>query len=140
MKKSTLTTTKLLSSKHESINPATKEYSKQENFQKIDAAENELTKQIASKIRFLRSLTAISQVELAKILGISFQQVQKYEKGSTKITAAKLCMIASIFNVDLSFFFKDASTIKGIPESIQTDQRVMEDIKFISGYFENNNR
>ena len=103
---------------------------------KIEIAENEVTKQISSKIKFLRNLSSISQSDLAKLLGVSFQQVQKYEKGLTKITAAKLCMIASIFNVDLSFFFKDAKNIREIPEPIKTDRNVMEDIKFISGYFE----
>lgn len=110
--------------------------SKTEVFQKMEIAENEVTKQIAAKIKFLRSLSSLSQIDLAQMLGISFQQVQKYEKGVTKITAAKLCMIASIFNVDLSFFFKDIKSIQNIPTPIENNNRVMEDIKFISGYFE----
>ena len=110
--------------------------SKTEVFQKMEIAENEVTKKIAAKIKFLRSLSSLSQIDLAQMLGISFQQVQKYEKGVTKITAAKLCMIASIFNVDLSFFFKDIKSIQNIPTPIENNNRVMEDIKFISGYFE----
>ena len=111
------------------------EQTKEQVSSKIEAVEKEVTKQIANKIKFLRNINLLSQTDFAKLLGVSFQQVQKYESGATRISAAKLCIIASIFNVDSPFFFKDTSEIKNIPTPIQKDKRVMEDIKFISEYF-----
>jgi transcriptional regulator with XRE-family HTH domain len=57
------------------------------------------------RIRLRRRETGISQTELAGHLGLSFQQMQKYEKGINGIGAARLQQIAKMLGVDIPFFY-----------------------------------
>ncbi len=61
--------------------------------------------QIGEKIRFLRKESKLSQGEVAQRLNVSFQQLQKYEKGVNRIPISRLFEIALIFNKDISYFF-----------------------------------
>jgi len=61
---------------------------------------------VGSRIRLLRLSVGISAVELADRVGISFQQVGKYENGSDKVSASKLYAIATAFGVTVEFFFE----------------------------------
>jgi transcriptional regulator with XRE-family HTH domain len=60
-----------------------------------------------SKLRLQRQIRHMSQTELARSLGVTFQQVQKYEKGVNRLSASRLQSAASILGVPVSFFFKD---------------------------------
>jgi transcriptional regulator with XRE-family HTH domain len=60
---------------------------------------------IGRRVRTMRLLRRMSQAVLGKRLGISFQQIQKYEKGTNRISAGRLQRIAEIFNVSVSYFF-----------------------------------
>lgn len=66
---------------------------------------------IGQKIRLRRVEIKLSQDELGKALGVSFQQVQKYEKGVNRVGAARLAEIARVLKVPMSFFY-DADTAK----------------------------
>jgi transcriptional regulator with XRE-family HTH domain len=57
-----------------------------------------------------RLMIGMSQDRLAEQLGITFQQVQKYEKGINRVSASRLQQIAQILDVPISFFFEDAPT------------------------------
>jgi transcriptional regulator with XRE-family HTH domain len=57
---------------------------------------------IGEKIRGYRNLRKLSQDELGKMLGVTFQQVQKYEKGVNRITSSRLDQIAQIFGCELT--------------------------------------
>ena len=57
------------------------------------------------RIRLRRAEKGISQIALAKHLDISFQQVQKYEKGINRVGAARLQQIAEMLGVDIPFFY-----------------------------------
>ena len=58
----------------------------------------------------------MSQERLGKQLGITFQQVQKYEKGITRISAGRLMHLAQIFEVPVQFFFEEApDSLMGAP-------------------------
>ncbi len=59
---------------------------------------------IGRKIRFKRTMLGMSQKQLGSQLGVTFQQIQKYEKGSNRIGAGRLQEIADILNVPISFF------------------------------------
>ncbi|MBO6639828.1 MAG: helix-turn-helix transcriptional regulator [Roseitalea sp.] len=63
---------------------------------------------VGSRIRLRRTMLGMSQEKLGESLGITFQQVQKYEKGTNRVGASRLQNIASILNVPVSFFFEDA--------------------------------
>lgn len=63
--------------------------------------------QIGKKLRQLRNMKGLSQNALAQESGITFQQVQKYEKGVNRISAARLLDFANILATDITYFFKD---------------------------------
>lgn len=64
-----------------------------------------------------RLLAGLSQEKLGDALGLTFQQVQKYEKGANRISASRLQQISSILNVPVSFFFEGAPTSDAPPQS-----------------------
>ncbi len=63
---------------------------------------------VGSRIRLRRTMLGMSQEKLGDSLGITFQQIQKYEKGTNRVGASRLQNISSILNVPVSFFFEDA--------------------------------
>lgn len=63
---------------------------------------------VGSRIRLRRNMLGMSQEKLGESLGITFQQIQKYEKGTNRVGASRLQAIASIMSVPVSFFFEDA--------------------------------
>lgn len=65
--------------------------------------------EIGQKIRALRLQAGLTQEKLAEKLGITFQQVQKYEKGVTKVNLQKLQQLAKIMKVPPASFFDDSS-------------------------------
>jgi transcriptional regulator with XRE-family HTH domain len=63
---------------------------------------------VGSRIRLRRTMLGMSQEKLGESLGITFQQIQKYEKGTNRVGASRLQNISGILNVPVSFFFEDA--------------------------------
>jgi transcriptional regulator with XRE-family HTH domain len=63
---------------------------------------------VGARIRMRRLMLKFSQAQLGDALGLTFQQVQKYEKGSNRVGASRLQHIASILQVPVSFFFEEA--------------------------------
>lgn len=70
---------------------------------------NPIDVHVGSRIRLRRNMMGMSQERLGDALGITFQQVQKYEKGTNRVGASRLQAIASILGVPVSFFFDEAA-------------------------------
>lgn len=68
-------------------------------------SENIINAKIGEKIRTLRHMNGMNQTDLGKKIGVTFQQIQKYEKGYNKIVASKLYDLACKMNVDITYFF-----------------------------------
>jgi transcriptional regulator with XRE-family HTH domain len=68
-----------------------------------------IDQQVGSRVRMRRLMLKLSQTDLADGLGLTFQQVQKYEKGMNRIGAGRLQQIAHILQVPVTFFFETAS-------------------------------
>jgi transcriptional regulator with XRE-family HTH domain len=68
---------------------------------------------VGSRIRLRRNMLGMSQEKLGENLGITFQQIQKYEKGTNRVGASRLQAISSILAVPVSFFFEDAPSADG---------------------------
>lgn len=66
-----------------------------------------IDRHLGARVRFARIEKKISQTLLGEQLGISFQQVQKYELGKDRISASQLMNIARVLDKDISFFFED---------------------------------
>jgi transcriptional regulator with XRE-family HTH domain len=63
---------------------------------------------VGSRVRLRRMMLGMSQEKLGENLGITFQQIQKYEKGTNRIGASRLQHIARVLQMPVSFFFEDA--------------------------------
>jgi transcriptional regulator with XRE-family HTH domain len=68
---------------------------------------------VGSRIRMRRQLINMSQERLGELLGITFQQVQKYEKGANRISASRLFYTAKTLGVPINFFFEGLPGIEG---------------------------
>jgi transcriptional regulator with XRE-family HTH domain len=76
-------------------------------------APNPIDRHVGSRVRMRRMMLNMSQEKLGDSLGLTFQQVQKYEKGTNRIGASRLQQIAEILKVSVSFFFEGAPTGAG---------------------------
>ncbi|MCB1450591.1 MAG: helix-turn-helix transcriptional regulator [Nitratireductor sp.] len=63
---------------------------------------------VGSRVRLRRTMLGMSQEKLGEHLGITFQQIQKYEKGANRVGASRLQEIARVLNTPVSFFFEDS--------------------------------
>ena len=84
---------------------------------------NPVDTHVGSRIRLRRNMLGMSQEKLGENLGITFQQIQKYEKGTNRVGASRLQAIASILEVPVAFFFEDAPggpAADGLSEESQT--------------------
>ena len=71
-------------------------------------APNPIDQHVGRRVRMRRKVLAISQQKLGAALGLTFQQVQKYEKGTNRIGASRLQQISDILRVPVAFFFEGA--------------------------------
>ena len=76
-------------------------------------APNPTDKHVGARVRMRRMMLGMSQEKLGDALGLTFQQVQKYEKGANRIGASRLQQIAHILQVPVSFFFEGAPHVPG---------------------------
>jgi transcriptional regulator with XRE-family HTH domain len=76
-------------------------------------APNPIDKHVGSRVRMRRMMLSMSQEKLGDALGLTIQQVQKYEKGTNRIGASRLQQISIILQVPVAFFFEGAPTVPG---------------------------
>lgn len=76
---------------------------------------------VGSRIRLRRNMLSMSQEKLGEKLGITFQQIQKYEKGINRVGASRLQAIAEIMTVPVSYFFEDAPSHNKVDGFSETD-------------------
>jgi transcriptional regulator with XRE-family HTH domain len=84
---------------------------------------NPIDKYVGNRLRMRRLTLDMSQTDIADALGLTFQQVQKYEKGTNRIGASRLQHISQILQVPVSFFFEDAPAAPGLWPSEATEPR-----------------
>ena len=68
---------------------------------------NPIDVHVGNRIRLRRTLLGFSQEKLAALLGLTFQQVQKYERGNNRVSASRLWDISNVLNVPVDFFYED---------------------------------
>jgi transcriptional regulator with XRE-family HTH domain len=68
-------------------------------------APNPVDKYVGSRVRMRRIMLGMSQEKLGEALGLTFQQVQKYEKGTNRVGASRIQQIAEILQIPVSFLF-----------------------------------
>jgi transcriptional regulator with XRE-family HTH domain len=65
---------------------------------------------VGSRVKLRRTLLGMSQAKLGDALSLTFQQIQKYERGANRIGSSRLYKISKILEVPVSFFFEDMAT------------------------------
>src|SRR3954462_14074604 len=84
-------------------------------------APNPVDKYVGSRVRMRRIMLGMSQEKLGEALGLTFQQVQKYEKGTNRIGASRLQEISKTLNIAPSYFFDGAPASSTMSETGATD-------------------
>ena len=79
-----------------------------------DGTPNPVDVHVGTRMRLRRTLLGLSQEKLGAAIGLTFQQVQKYERGANRISASRLFDLARILDVPVSFFFDD------MPDAVQS--------------------
>jgi transcriptional regulator with XRE-family HTH domain len=101
---------------------------------------------VGSRVRLRRNMLGLSQEKLGEAIGLTFQQVQKYERGANRIGASRLHDLSRVLDVPVSFFFDDMDPVRApaIPagfaeppqEAFETDLlRKRETIELVSAYY-----
>ena len=76
---------------------------------RVDGAPNPIDIHVGNRVRMCRTLMGMSQERLGQALGLTFQQVQKYERGMNRIGASRLWDISQVLNTPISFFYEGIS-------------------------------
>jgi transcriptional regulator with XRE-family HTH domain len=79
----------------------------------VKKAPNPIDRHVGSRVRMRRMMLGMSQEKLGDALDLTFQQVQKYEKGTNRIGASRLQSIAHLLQVPVAFFFEGAPSGAG---------------------------
>ena len=92
---------------------------------KTRGAPTNVDKHVGKRLKIRRNLMGMSQDDLAREIGVTFQQIQKYEHGTNRISAGKLFEFAEVMNVMVDFFFEglpgyDAGMTNAISDNAQT--------------------
>jgi len=91
---------------------------------------NPIDVQVGNRVRIRRMLIGMSQERLGDLLGMTFQQVQKYEKGVNRIGAGRLFEVSRILSVPVDFFYEGLAT--NIPAGNDTDAATPPVMEFVS--------
>jgi transcriptional regulator with XRE-family HTH domain len=84
----------------------------------VNKSSNPTDQHVGKRMRMRRLMLDVSQTDLANGLGVTFQQVQKYENRKNRVSASRLRHIAQIPQVPIPFFFEGAPTVKGQPNGL----------------------
>lgn len=79
----------------------------------LERTPNPVDLHVGARIRMRRKLLGVSQERLAEQLGLTFQQVQKYERGANRVSASKLYEIARALQVSVAYFFEGLANTEG---------------------------
>lgn len=100
---------------------------------------------VGSRVRLRRTLLGMSQEKLGGALGLTFQQVQKYERGTNRIGSSRLFQLGRILEVPVSFFFDDmppevSLTAPAVPDASnevfdQEDLSKRETLELVRAYY-----
>ncbi len=93
---------------------------------------NPIDVHVGGRVRLRRMMLSMSQEKLGEHLGITFQQIQKYEKGTNRIGASRLQHIATVLQVPVSFFFEDAPGTPNEPAGLAESRPANYIVSFLS--------
>lgn len=86
---------------------------------------NPINKKIGAQIKALRKLNKMSQTELGDEIGITYQQIQKYESGANKVSPERFYQLADVFGISVTDFFKDELETSLNPLILTSDEATL---------------
>jgi transcriptional regulator with XRE-family HTH domain len=92
----------------------------------LDRAPNPIDRHVGLRIRMRRKELGISQERLAESIGLTFQQVQKYERAANRVSASKLWEMARALNTSIAYFYEGLSETPEAPGSNQPRETVQD--------------
>ncbi|MFI3241177.1 MAG: helix-turn-helix transcriptional regulator [Alphaproteobacteria bacterium] len=93
----------------------------------IDGSSNDIDRYVGEQLRMRREMLKMSQTDVGDFLGVSFQQIQKYERGANRISPARLYDVASILGIEISDIFPP---INPLCEDVMKEPQVMKLVYF----------
>ena len=106
---------------------------------------NPIDVRVGARLRLRRRMLGLSQEKLGEAIGLTFQQVQKYERGTNRIGASRLHELSRVLDVPVSFFFDDTDPVRAPAmggfaeppaEAFETDPlRKRETVELVRAYF-----
>jgi transcriptional regulator with XRE-family HTH domain len=93
---------------------------------------NPVDAHVGHRVRLRRMLVGMSQERLGELLGLTFQQVQKYEKGINRIGAGRLFEVASILGVPINFFYEDVGAANAASPGFAESEEPPPVMEFLS--------
>ena len=97
-------------------------------------APNPIDKHVGSRVRMRRMMLSMSQEKLGDALGLTFQQVQKYEKGTNRIGASRLQQISIILHVPVAFFFEGAPNVPPLGDGMKDGMKEAPSPAYVSDF------
>lgn len=83
----------------------------------------EIDRHVGSRIRERRIMLGLSQQQMADLIGVTYQQTHKYERGINRISAGRLYIIAGVLKVDVSYFYQGLDGLEE-PQELSSRQRL----------------
>src|SRR5918997_2450260 len=106
---------------------------------------NPIDIRVGARLRLRRNMLGLSQEKLGELIGLTFQQIQKYERGANRIGASRLHELSRVLDVPVSFFFDDTDPVRApamgdvgeLPaEDVEADLlRKPETVELVRAYF-----
>ena len=90
--------------------------------------ESNFNRHLGSKLRMRRLSLGLTQTKVAQAINVTFQQIQKYEKGTNGISSLRIMQLANFLKVPVVFFFEDFPLYQGTSGS--TDNEKVEDLNY----------
>ena len=84
----------------------------------------QLNQHLGKKLRLRRTSLGLTQTQVAKAINVTFQQIQKYEKGTNGVSSARLLQLSSFLKVPIKYFFEDYQDFASSNEQISSSKNV----------------
>jgi len=91
-----------------------------------------LNQHLGKKLRLRRTSLGLTQTQVAQAINVTFQQIQKYEKGTNGVSSARLLQLANFLKVQIKFFFED---YQDFSETTQNDEKQSLNYSFLTKLF-----
>ena len=93
-------------------------------YQRETLVSAQLNQHLGKKLRLRRTSLGLTQTQVAKAINVTFQQIQKYEKGTNGVSSARLLQLSSFLKVPIKYFFEDYQDISSTNETNQSSKDI----------------